>query len=71
MFIVLDSNLYKMYVVEKFFNLLDNVIGFEEEIYEIENIIWEFEEGMKKSKINVNSVGLVREKVMFFFRVYF
>lgn len=71
MFIVLDSNLYKMYVVEKFFNLLDNVIGFEEEIYEIENIIWEFEEDMKKSKINVNSVGLVREKVMFFFRVYF
>lgn len=71
MFIVLDSNLYKMYVVEKCFNLLDNVIGFEEEIYEIENIIWEFEEDMKKSKINVNSVGLVREKVMFFFRVYF
>lgn len=71
MFIVLDSNLYKMYVVEKFFNLLDNIIGFEEEIYEIENIIWEFEEDMKKSKINVNSVGLVREKVMFFFRVYF
>lgn len=71
MFIVLDSNLYKMYVVEKFFNLLDNVIGFEEEIYEIENIIWEFEEDMKKSKINVNSVGLVRERVMFFFRVYF
>lgn len=71
MFIVLDSNLYKMYVVEKFFNLLDDVIGFEEEIYEIENIIWEFEEDMKKSKINVNSVGLVREKVMFFFRVYF
>lgn len=71
MFIVLDSNLYKMYVVEKFFNILDDVIGFEEEIYEIENIIWEFEEDMKKSKINVNSVGLVREKVMFFFRVYF
>lgn len=71
MFIVLDSNLYKMYVVEKFFNVLDDVIGFEEEIYEIENIIWEFEEDMKKSKINVNSVGLVREKVMFFFRVYF
>lgn len=60
-----------MYVVEKFFNILDDVIGFEEEIYEIENIIWEFEEDMKKSKINVNSVGLVREKVMFFFRVYF
>lgn len=71
MFIVLDSNLYKMYVVEKFFNILDDVIGFEEEIYEIENIIWEFEEDMKKSKINVNSVGLVREKVMYFFRVYF
>lgn len=71
MFIVLDSNLYKMYVVEKFFNILDDVIGFEEKIYEIENIIWEFEEDMKKSKINVNSVGLVREKVMFFFRVYF
>lgn len=69
MFIVLDSNLYKMYVVEKFFNILDDVIGFEEKIYEIENIIWEFEEDMKKSKINVNSVGLVREKVMFFFRV--
>lgn len=39
MFIVLDSNLYKMQFVEKFFNILDDVIGFEEEIYEIENII--------------------------------
>nr|XP_034334951.1 uncharacterized protein LOC105327945 [Crassostrea gigas] len=69
-FIASDSNLHKMHVAEKSPNSSDNAIGFEEEIHEIENIIRELEEDMKKSKINVNSVGSAREKAMSFLRAH-
>lgn len=69
-FIASDSNLHKMHVAEKSPNTSDDAIGFEEEIHEIENIIRELEEDLKKSKINVNSIGSAREKAMSFLRAH-
>lgn len=69
-FIRSDCNLDTFEIKQKSSNATEEFVEFKDEIQEIENIIRELEDDLKKSKINVNNVGSAREKAMSFLRAH-